>query len=252
MAFFRRTRGTRGPRRGWSRPTAVPSRSTARRIVRRAGPMETSFFMDSTLAVYGNTPSNVYAAAANFHDQNIFSIFGPNDYDFGGGAKDKVKVSRALVIINSFVPRNFTDGEFPNMASHQFAMLVASEQSLIDTWFDPGVNDANPFGAQTSVSQYEQLARGTRVLARKYWQVPHRIDVEGTVVPGEDPAAVYLARQVPYTNIKMIRAKNFWLKEPESLWLVTGSIVLKNQAQPENEIGGWAGYHTTQISFARY
>lgn len=242
-----------GRRTGWSRRPATPSRSTARAIVRKAGPLETSFFLDSTLTTYGSTPASVYATAANIHSQQIHQLFGPNDYDFGGAARDKVRINRALCIINSFTPYNYTDGNHPFQSSHQFALLVAAEQALIDTWFDAGVNDANPFGAQTSVSQYEQLARGTRVLARKYWMRQHRLDPE-TVIPGEDVSAIELALASgrPSSYIKSIGAKGFWLREPESLWLVTGSIVLKSISQPENEIGGWSGYHTTQISFARY
>jgi len=251
---YPRTRTVRNGRRG---PWKPPSSAAARRIVRRAGPMEKAFFINSTLLNYGNTPPTVYAGDTNIHSQRYHELYGPNDYDQNGGeSRERLKVNRALVTMNYFAPRNLTDGSYPEMTSHVFALLVASNEGDMATWFDEGVNDANPYGAQTSTAFYESLERGIRVLTRAYWRIPHRLvaTVGGPANGGEDPIGINLSRgqQMPHTGIRRLTAKNFWLREPEALYLVTGRIVLKSQAQTANEIDTWFGYHTVQVSSSRY
>lgn len=259
MARMYRGRGrSSGRRAGWNRPAVTPNRRMARTIVKKAGPMERSFWLDSSQANYGDSPSTTYANGEQFYDQKVYQLFGPNDYQQDAGSRERVLVRRLEFRSVFLPPRNFTDGTHPLQGNELGFMLVRGPASVLSNYFDAGFGDANPWGSQGSVTAYEQLPREVKVLARKVRTYRAGIQtvssISGGVLPGEDPIAIYLAnlQGQPFISSMTLRAKNFWLQEPESVWVVSYRRATKSSTQDADEIGPWVGEHTVQCSFARY
>jgi len=258
---FRRGSG-RSTRRsggsGWRRAPALPTRRTARKIVKRAGPLESAFWLDSTQANYGDSPGQLYAAGEQFYDQRVFQLFGPNDYTQDTGNRERVLIRRFEFRSTFVPPKNFTEGAHPLQSNELGFMLVRGPATVLSNYFEAGFGDANPWGSAGSVTAYEQLPREVKVLARKIRIFPAGINMissaQGGVLPGEDPADIYMGalQGRPWLAAMTLRFKMKWIQEPESIWAVSYRLCTKQSAQPAEEIGRWEGEHRCQVSYARY
>lgn len=251
MAFRRNFKRT--GRTGWARRPALPTRRTARAIVRKAGPLETAFFTDSTLSGYGDNAPTTYSPQGSIFTQTIWQIFGPNDYDQDGSGKSKVFVRKAQVNLFTFRPQNLDSTLVYEYQGNFFGlMLVAADQPNIDHNFDPAINAANPWGSQASLQAYQELPKGVRVVHRSWHKADSRPLASIDVSAGANTYMNTVMAHNPTSLIYTLRAKNFWLREPESLWMICTRICMKSAAQSEAGIGPWAGWHSSQVSSARY
>lgn len=229
------------------RQTPTPSRSFARKVVKKAGPQERAFWTNSTQVDPEFIPSTYVNAAVRF-STNSFQVFTPADYSVMVGSRERLKISRLDVNINMLTVRG--DSEAPFIAWCYGCLAVGTGDDLQD---DLTTIQAFPFGVQSNVLQFQDQDRGVRQRARKRFNM---------IIPGiqyNDPgvdANTYNALQYDGRRARSFRftLRNLWLREPDEVQLVLyhQKTSLNGTVENANLSGAVVGWHETYVRYASY
>lgn len=230
------------------RPAAQPSRSFARKVVRKAGPQEKAFWTNSTQVDPEFIPST-YMNAAVRYSMNDFPIFTAADYSSMVGSRERLKINRMDVNINTLCVRG--DSEAPFVAWSYWTLAAGTPDDLSD---DLLAIQAVPFGVQSNVLQFQDQERGVRQRARRR---------KNFIIPGisyQDPGvdantfnlAQYDGRRAQSFKLTL---RNFWLREPDEIRLVCyhqKTSLNGSGVENANLSGAVVGWHETYVRYAAF
>lgn len=244
-------KATRGfsatPRR--SRGASTSAR-TARRIVKKAGPLESAYFTNSTLLdpTIGDTPTSYTQSAVRESNVAQFNLFTEADYSQEGGARERIKIKRFQVDIRL---RALMGATLYNVNEYiGLALVLGTPDDITD---DVDTQNVNPWGSQASLILYSELPRGIRFAKRT-----HRLMIHppiGVGATGTDPDA--RNHNIVHSNgrseaVVSLSFKNRWIREPEKVVLLTWSMKSSSAGEAIGGFAGIAGYHTVRCIYARY
>jgi len=207
-----RTRGfSATPRRNWTRPAPAPTKSFARKVVRKAGPQEKASYWDSSFTTDGTEYGQTLLAAG--------STYYPND------------TSRALITYYNRRLRVMVRMKAVQNAGN-FATycntLVYVIKGMADTLADQlTTSDANPYGRQAQMLAWQEALAGGKgivLLAKKEVLMVH--PPLQTDVNFERYAAPY--EQPHLRTVWLSTRRRFTLVEGESIFLVVAAAFRHN------------------------
>lgn len=230
------------------RTTPTPSRSFARKVVRRAGPMERFFFTNSTLVTNGTIPGT-YANGLVRQSTNTFTIFSPSDYSQGVSGREPVFIKRLDVVLSLQAVQGTTSVPFTVFGLG--CLLLGTQDDIVNDVTGP---DVFPFGNQGNVTGFQDLnPKVVRFASRRRWtwETPPANTFSGTDTDANLSAIVF--RQAPKARVMKFTLRNKWLKEPEQVTLLMAHIKYAYDGVANvNTSGSIVGHHETYCSYRRY
>jgi len=249
-------RGTRGfsatPRWGSRRQgntsmqRSAPSRSVARKIVRRAGPLESAFFCNSNLVTAGTVPAT-YASAGQQQSIQTFTLFSESDWltsTVSNRARCLIKKLTFKVYLNAVAGSS----DLGFQAFFNAALLLGRGDDISDDITTP---QAFPWGEQADIVNFQDLSRRTvRWRARKSWT---------QFIPGiyanADSSEVLLSNLVGRNNTARVLTftlRNQWLSQNEQITALFTHIKDGLSTDNVNASGGVTGWQNVLCKYATY
>jgi len=230
------------------RTTPTPSRSFARKVVKRAGPMEKFFFTNSTLVSNGTIPGT-YVSGANRQSTNTFTVFGPSDYSQGVSGRERIFIRQLDVVCCLQTVGSATT--VPYSVFGLGCLLLGTSDDIINDVTGP---DVFPFGNQGNVTGFQDLnPKVVRYKARRrfVWEI-----LPASVFGGNDTDATLGAiayRQAPKARMFKFTLRNTWLREPEQVTLLFAHIKYSYDGVASvTDAGNIVGWHETYCRYSRY
>jgi len=229
------------------RQTPQPSRSFARKVVRKAGPQEKAFFTNSTLVEIGLFPST-YSSAAIRTSENNFPVFTPSDYGTQIGSRERILIRKLDVVVHTWTLEG--SSELPVHVSGLGCLLVGTDDDISQNVTGP---NQFPFATQGSVIGFADV--NPKVVKYKARKVINRL-IPGTQYtdPGTDANTTALVQaRCPYYQRWKFTIRNLWMKEPEQVNLFLFTIKTPMAVGDTADLfGGIVGWHETYCAYSKY
>jgi len=246
-------RGTRGfsatPRRGFTRgrqALSAPSKQTAKRIVRRAGPLESAFFCNSNLFSAGVIPAT-YVGAAVQQGDNVFPLFDSSDWTTST-VSNRAKVLIKRLTYTAFLTANPGSSDLGFHLKMNACLLIGRPDDISDDVTTPR---AFPWGEQSSLIAFQDLSRRTvRFRARKMFDMY----TPGTYqnATGEEILTSQLVGMQRTTRRLTLTLRNTWMNQNEAIRVLFSHIKEGQGLDPVNQSGSVTGWHNLLIQYATY
>lgn len=225
----------------------APGKQAARRIVRKAGPLESAFFCNSNLMSAGVIPAT-YVGAAVQQGDNVFPIFDSSDWSTNT-VSNRAKVFVRKLTYKAYLTANPGASDLGFHAYMNAAVLIGRPDDISDDVTTPR---AFPWGEQSSLVFFQDLSRRTvRFRARKSWSM----FIPGTYqnATGEEILTSNLVGTLPKTSrVLTFTVKNFWMNQNEAIRVLFSHIKEGVGLDPINQSGSVTGWHNVLIQYATY
>jgi len=240
-------RGTRGfsatPRSNWKRKPPAPTKQFARQVVRKAGPLQTEWFVDSSLVVDSDYSTLVLAPGGNFSGATSGNvIMASSAYD------TNLATSREKVYIESIDVRfrlNAATGtdNAPYHRELQIGLFLGTTEMATDYIGDNSWPDLK----QSYMILNEERAKGSNVFALK------RVNLEHPADPGSATMwELGMAAAKNFRTVRMTSHRRRLLGEGYQLYWMSNSQCWSLAGGAEASVGGVTGWWSARIKLARY
>lgn len=240
--YYRKRTGNRGS------SAARVSRKTARKIVRRAGPMDRRFFMDSTMSDPSLPAPTIYANNTGTQLVSEHLIIQTTDYQDELVAQERIQMGKIRI---ELLLRGNPCAAAATWGAHRSLcfMLVAGRPDDIQGEFVTQLT--NPSATQSQAFAYQELnRRSMRILVRKtilIWHPPALTSVSNTET--QLSAANYRAS---IKRVVLQTKRRFTMEEPEEVRLYVNTHVPSRPAGNDANTGIVNGHHIVQATWRRY
>lgn len=226
---------------------ATVTRRAAKAIVRRAGPLDRRFFIDSTLVDVNSPAPTTYGAASTFVGITGHNIINPADYQDELSGQERVQVSRLKMrlLLRATVG---SSGAVYGYHRECCAMLVAGREDDLDQEFLTLFT--NPIGTVGQTVAYGELTRACRVIAAKRIHLFHPPPLSNATVNDQLLSTEMHRKYIRIVNMRV--RKPFWLKEPEMVKMYFFFYVSSMPAGTAANVNALAGNHQVMATFRRY
>lgn len=225
----------------------APGKQAARRIVKKAGPLESAFFCNSNLLTAGLIPA-VYASAAVRQGDNVFPVFDSSDWTTST-VSNRAKVFIRKFTYKVYLTANPGSGDLGFHLYMNAAVLIGRPDDISDDVTTPR---AFPWGEQSSLVFFQDLSRRTvRFRARKSFTM----FAPGTYqnATGEEILTSNLVGTLPKTSrVLTFTVRNFWMNQNEAIRVVFSHIKEGVSTDLIETAGSVTGWHNVLIQYATY
>lgn len=245
-------KSTRGfsatPRRGFNRSRALqaPSRPVARRIVKRAGPLQTAFFTDGNLLSAGTIPF-IFAGAAVRQGDNNRIIFSDANW-ISGPSSSRAKCFIRKLTYTAWLTSNPGASDLGFHAYFNFALLAGRPDDITDDVLTPR---AFPWGEQSSLIAYQDSSRRTvRMRQRRRFTM----FIPGTYqnATGEEILLSNLVGLQRTTRVLSVTLRNLWIEQNQQVRVLFSHIKEGISLDPINQSGSITGWDNVLVQYATY
>lgn len=227
------------------------SRPAARRIVRKAGPQDKSWFYDSSLILIGGDdlerhPSVYSGATVESHQHHNLLTASSDIFNGSVSHRERALISSFRVLLRMrAIPSNTLFTTFSHM---HFCLWVGTPDDLTD---DVAGQDLTNWGSQANLVAYQDKGRGVRMLCSKTVSICHPPVPVGTTGSDPDVRGVNNIGMQSHRWLTLRVRKPFWMNETE---IVRMSIRSHKHATlgSETSWAGVSGWHNVRALIKRF
>jgi len=238
---LKRNRGfSATPRSRWGRA----SKATAKAIVRKAGPLQTEWFVDSSLVVDTDTASVAWCVASNFKPPStLIKVMDHSVWNTNlSTTREKCYLMSATVTCRLRAVGGADNAPYFREFQQALAFLDPDQTSTL------AVDDAWPTQFQSSMIFYEEAPPAERLATR--------VHTRNLVHPADPGAATMweLGQDNPRQHATIthrFKGKKL-LSDEMNIYVVSNSVGWSTASGSETSIGGVIGWWTARFKLARF
>jgi len=240
-------RSTRGfsatPRSNWKRKPPAPTKQFARQVVRKAGPLQTEWFVDSSLIVDSDVSTLVLATGGNFSPSTTGNVIMASSVWNTNLATSREKVYIESIDVRFRLTAATGTDNAPYHRELQLGLFVGTPEMATDFIGDNSWPDLK----QSYMILYEERSKGSNIFALK------RVNLEHAADPGAATMwELGMAAAKNFRTVRMTSRKRRLLTDEDQLYWMSNSQCWSNAGGAEAGVGGVTGWWSARIKLARY